>query len=68
MSFISVRSLDILAGKVAVYIEADSAQIANLLKDPDIVAKYGFNDKTFMSMFIPNTYEFYWNTSAEKFV
>ncbi len=68
LSFISVRSLDILAGKVAVYIEADSAQIANLLKDPDIVAKYGFNDKTFMSMFIPNTYEFYWNTSAEKFV
>lgn len=68
LSFISVRSLDILAGKVAVYIEADSAQIANLLKDPDIVAKYGFNNKTFMSMFIPNTYEFYWNTSAEKFV
>lgn len=68
LSFISVRSLDILAGKVAVYIEADSAQISNLLKDPDIVAKYGFNDKTFMSMFIPNTYEFYWNTSAEKFV
>jgi UPF0755 protein len=68
LSFISVRSLDILAGKVAVYIEADSAQIAELLKNNETAAKYGFNDKTFMSMFIPNTYEFYWNTSAEKFV
>lgn len=68
LGFISFRSLDILAGKVAVYIEADSAQIAELILNPETAAKYGFNDKTFMSMFIPNTYEFYWNTSAEKFV
>jgi len=68
LTFISVRSLDILAGKVAVYIEADSIQIAQLLRDPAIAEKYGFNENTFMAMFIPNTYEFYWNTSAEKFV
>jgi len=68
LSFISVRSLDILAGKVAVYIEADSTQIADLLHSNEIIKQYGFNEKTFMSMFIPNTYEFYWNTSAEKFI
>jgi UPF0755 protein len=68
LTFISVRSLDILAGKVAVFIEADSAQIATLLKDPTTAEKYGFNQQTFMSMFIPNSYEFYWNTSAEKFI
>jgi UPF0755 protein len=68
LGFISVRSLDILAGKAAAYIEADSATLAALLTDPATAQKYGFNQQTFMSMFIPNTYEFYWNTSAEKFV
>lgn len=68
LSFISVRSLDVFAGKVAVYIEADSTEIADLLYSNEIITKYGFNEKTFMSMFIPNTYEFYWNTSAEKFI
>ena len=68
LSFISLRNLPVLAGKVAVYIEADSTEIANLLMNPETAAKYGFNDKTFPAMFIPNTYEFYWNTSAEKFL
>ncbi|PLX09765.1 MAG: endolytic transglycosylase MltG [Marinilabiliales bacterium] len=68
LSFISVRSLPILAGKVAVYIEADSTEIADLLMNPETAAKYGFNEQTFPAMFIPNTYEFYWNTSADKFV
>jgi len=68
VTFISVRSLEILAGKAAVNIEADSADIANLLKDENIAKKYGFEKQTFCSMFIPNTYEFWWNTSAEEFV
>ena len=68
VTFISARTLDILTGKVAVNIEADSAQIASLLKDESIAKKYGFNKQTFCSMFIPNTYEFWWNTSAEEFV
>ena len=68
VTFISVRSLEILAGKVCVNIEADSSEIVALLKDESVAAKYGFNSRTFCSMFIPNTYEFYWNTSAEEFV
>ena len=68
LSFIGLRTLPILAGKVAVYIEADSTTIADILMDPETAKKYGFNQQTFPAMFIPNTYEFYWNTSAEKFV
>lgn len=68
VTFISLRTLDILAGKAAVNIEADSADIAALLKDEETAKKYGFNKQTFCSMFIPNTYEFWWNTSAEEFV
>lgn len=68
VTFISVRSLDILAGKVSVNIEADSASISQVLNNEDVTSKYGFNKQTFCSMFIPNTYEFWWNTSAEEFV
>ncbi len=68
VSFISVRSLDILAGKLTKNIEADSIELTNLFKQKDIFEKYGFNKETFMTMFIPNTYEFYWNTSAEQLI
>ncbi len=68
VTFISLRTLEILAGRVSVFIEADSLNLINKMKDPDIHAKYGFNENTFISMFIPDTYQFYWNTSADGFI
>lgn len=68
VSFISVRTLEILAGRLAQNIEADSTSIIKLMKDPEVHTKYGFNQFTFKSMFIPNTYQFYWNTSAEDVI
>ena len=68
VSFISLRSLEILAGKISVFIEADSISLINLLNNSETHSKYGFNQYTFISMFIPNTYEFYWNTNAEQFI
>lgn len=68
VSFISLRSLDLLAGKVSGYIEADSVHISEMLRSPEVILSYGFTPNTFISMFIPNTYEFYWNTSTEKFL
>lgn len=67
ISFISLRSLEILAGKISKFIEADSLSLITTFQNKDLQAKYGFNNKNFMLMFIPNTYEFYWNTNAEKF-
>jgi UPF0755 protein len=68
ITFISVRTLEQLAGRLGNQIEADSLELINCFKDKDIIQHYGFNDKTFIAMFIPNTYQFYWNTSAEKFI
>lgn len=68
VTFISTRTLEAMAGRVAGFIEADSASLVELMYDPDIHSKYGFNSATFKSMFIPNTYQFYWNTSAEQFI
>jgi len=65
--FNNVRSLNDLSGKVAPYLEADSAQLATYLANSELPSKYGFETATFTSMFIPETYEFFWTTSPEDF-
>ena len=65
--FNNVRNLEQLAGKVSGYLEGDSARFADYLSGPDLVTRYGFEPATFTSMFIPNTYEFFWTTTPEEF-
>lgn len=65
--FNNVRTLDQVAGKVSRYLESDSLEFATYLADTGLYAKYGFVKEDFTSMFIPNTYEFFWNSSPEKF-
>jgi len=64
----SVRNKTQLAAQVSSYIEADSAQIMQKLTDPNFCSKYGFTTTSIFTLFVPNTYEFYWNTSAEEFI
>ncbi len=65
--FISQRTLEDIALLVSRQIEADSSDIMNLANDDEFIESLGFNSATLPSLFIPNTYEFYWNTSAEQF-
>ncbi|MEJ7694088.1 endolytic transglycosylase MltG [Daejeonella sp.] len=67
ISFQNVRLKQTLAGMVAKKLETDSASIGSLLDSASFVEKYGFNTDNVYTMFIPNSYELYWNTSAEKF-
>jgi len=64
--FNNIRTHEQLAAVVSNYLQADSASVADLFT-PGTAGKYGFTPETFLSMFIPNTYEFYWTTSAEEF-
>lgn len=66
ITFNSVRTLNDLAGKIGGQIEADSAEIISFLSDPDNYSDDGFEPENVISVFIPDTYEFYWNTDAEK--
>ncbi len=68
VTFNNLRTSEQLAGRIAMQIEADSVSIIQLLYDRDFVAQFGFDTQTIKSMFLPNTYEFYWNTNAEKFI
>jgi len=38
------------------------------LNDPAVAASYDLDTATILTLFIPNTYEIYWNTSAGKFL
>ena len=57
-----------LAAKLAPQIAADSAHIAAALYDKALAAEVGFDSMTLFSMFIPDTYEFYWTVTPEDFV
>jgi UPF0755 protein len=65
VTFNNVRTLNDLAGKIGGQIEADSAQIIGFLTDENNYVKDGFKKEDVISVFIPNTYEFFWSTTSE---
>lgn len=66
VTFNNIRTPAQLAGAISRMLEADSLSVVTLLKDPEVAASYGFTLETFPLMFIPNTYEFFWNTSPTR--
>lgn len=56
--FNNIRTVEQLAGRIEDQIEADSLSIINVIR----------NDSVDATIFIPNTYEFYWNSNANDFV
>lgn len=67
LAFNNQERVENLAGRVGSQIEADSLSLLTSFKDSIFLKENGFNEENVLAMFIPNTYETYWNTSAEKF-
>ena len=65
ITFSNVRTLNQIAGKIGKSIEADSTHIIDFLCDEANYKGDGFSKENIISLFIPNTYEFYWNTDAK---
>ena len=66
VTFNNIRTLGEVSSKLSEFLEADSNEIHRSFIDPNFLKKNNFNINNIISVFIPNTYEFYWNTSAEK--
>jgi len=66
LTFNNIRTPEQLAGVVSRTLLADSLSIMGLF-DREVIGEYGFTPETFPAMFIPNTYEFYWTTTARQF-
>lgn len=67
VSFNNQITLERLAGRISKDIEADSISILNAMHDNTFLADNGFNEATALGMYLPNSYQFFWNTSAEDF-
>ena len=65
--FNNQETLEKLAGRIAAQIEADSLSLLTAMNDVDFLKSNNFKRETALGMYIPNSYEFFWNTSAEKF-
>jgi UPF0755 protein len=66
ITFNNIRTREILAGRISQQLMMDSVTLLNALNDSTIAEKYGFSRDTFIAMFIPNTYEVYWDTGIEN--
>ena len=66
VTFNNVKDLNDLAGKISNQIEADSMSFLTSFKTDYFINK-GFDEKNILSMYIPNSYNSFWNINAEKF-
>tara|TARA_R110002074_G_scaffold161480_4_gene319381 strand:+ start:53511 stop:54554 length:1044 start_codon:yes stop_codon:yes gene_type:complete len=67
VSFNNQENVNDLAGRIAIQIEADSSSLVAAFKDTEFLKSNGFNEDNLISPYIPNSYEFFWNTSATAF-
>ncbi|TDQ12149.1 endolytic transglycosylase MltG [Pedobacter metabolipauper] len=67
LKFQNIRKKENFAAYLSNNLEPDSLTFINLLDSAALIEKYGFNKENSYVMFIPNTYEMYWNTSASEF-
>jgi UPF0755 protein len=69
LTFNNIRTKQQLSGRVARKLEVDSNELYKVLNDDELMMeKFGLKGQAVLSMFIPNSYQFYWNTSAEEFL
>jgi len=67
IAFNNQERLENVAQRIGSEIEADSVGLLTAFRDSIFLKKNGFTKENVLCMFIPNSYEFYWNTSSEKF-
>lgn len=67
LTFNNIERLEVLASKVSKIIEADSTSLMNSFLNKDFLAQNNLNKHSVFAIFLPNTYEFYWNSNANQF-
>lgn len=66
LTFNNIRTGENLAGRLSQQLMVDSLSLLQAIDNPANAEKFGFNHYTFVSMFIPNTYEVYWDTNIDN--
>jgi UPF0755 protein len=67
VTFNNQERIENLAGRIAQQIEPDSLSLLNAMLDKEFLNEIGLDENTALSIYLPNSYETYWNTTAENF-
>lgn len=68
LTFNNIRTREELAEKLGDKLMFSKQEMDSLLNSQAVAKEYGLDTATIISLFLPNTYEFYWNTSARDFM
>ena len=63
----SARTMKRIAGQAGSQLMIDSVEIATMMYDSAFQAKMGYTQETMPALFIPNTYEMYWDITVDEF-
>lgn len=67
LAFNNQERLENFVQRVSSQIEPDSTKLMTTFRDSTFLEENGFTSDNVLGIFLPNTYEVYWNISAEKF-
>lgn len=59
------KTMERLAGALSKKLMMDSTMLVNSLTDNDFCGRWGYDTTTIACLFVPNTYEVYWNVSID---
>lgn len=68
LTFNNVRTIADLAGLLSTQLETDSLTLLTSMLDEKTLQDLGLNKYSALTMYIPNTYDVFWNISPEKFI
>lgn len=61
LTFNNIRTVENLAGRISSQLMLDSLNLVTVLRDTNVINNLGFDEDTFIAMFIPNTYQVFWD-------
>ena len=67
VTFNNIQTIQELSAYISNKIEADSVSLLNSFTDTDFLKNLNLTGDSVLALFLPNTYEFFWNTSADDF-
>ena len=67
ITFNNIQTIQEFSGYISKKIEADSMSLIESFTDENFLKSLNLSQESVLSLFLPNTYEFFWNTSADNF-
>ena len=67
ITFNNIQTIQEFSGYISKKIEADSMSLIKSFTDENFLKSLNLSKESVLSLFLPNTYEFFWNTSADNF-